>query len=87
MEIFNNDDYKFISNFVEQKMPILKENQNFKKDYLRLTDAMEELEHTLSEQQKKQFDEIIQLFYKTEEYYFALSYTLGVKYGEELKKL
>lgn len=53
MEIFNNDDYKFISNFVEQKMPILKENQNFKKDYLRLTDAMEELEHTLSEQQKK----------------------------------
>lgn len=87
MEIFNNDDYKFISNFVEQKMPILKENQNFKKDYLRLTDAMEELEYTLSEQQKKQFDEIIQLFYKTEEYYFALSYTLGVKYGEELKKL
>ena len=87
MEIFNNDDYKFISNFVEQKMPILKENQNFKKDYLRLTDAMEELEHTLSEQQKKQFDEIIQLFYKTEEYYFAFSYTLGVKYGEKLKKL
>ena len=68
-------------------MPILKENQNFKKDYLRLIDAMEELEHTLSEQQKKQFDEIIQLFYKTEEYYFAFSYTLGVKYGEELKKL
>ena len=46
MEIFNNDNYKFISNYVEQKLPILKENQNFKKEYLRLTDAMEELEQT-----------------------------------------
>ena len=27
MEIFNNDNYKFISDYVEQKLPILKENQ------------------------------------------------------------
>ncbi len=87
MEIFNNDDYKFISNFIEKKLPILKENKSFEKEYLRLNDAMEELEQTLSEQQKKQFNEIVQLFYKTEEYYFAFSYTLGVKYGKELKKL
>lgn len=46
MEIFNNDNYKFISDYVEQKLPILKENQNFKAEYLRLTDAMEELEQT-----------------------------------------
>ena len=26
MEIFNNDNYKFISDYVEQKLPILKEN-------------------------------------------------------------
>ena len=84
MEIFNNDNYKFISDYVEQKLPILKENQNFKAEYLRLTDAMEELEQTLSKQQKEQFDEIVQLFYKTEEYYFAFSYSLGVKYGEDL---
>ncbi len=87
MEIFNNDDYKFISNFIEKKLPILKKNKSFEKEYLRLNDAMEELEQTLSEQQKKQFNEIVQLFYKTEEYYFAFSYTLGVKYGKELKKL
>ena len=61
--------------------------QNFKKEYLRLTDAMEELEQTLSKQQKEQFDEIVQLFYKTEEYYFAFSYSLGVKYGEDLKRI
>lgn len=87
MEIFNNDNYKFISDYVEKKLPILKENQNFKAEYLRLTDAMEELEQTLSKQQKEQFDEIVQLFYKTEEYYFAFSYSLGVKYGEDLKRI
>ena len=48
---------------------------------------MEELEQTLSEQQKKQFDEIVQLFYKTEEFYFAFSFSLGLKYGEELKNI
>ena len=63
------------------------ENKNFKKEYLRLTDSMEELEQTLSEQQKKQFDEIVQLFYTTEEFYFAFSFSLGLKYGEELKKI
>ena len=29
MDLFNNDDYKFISNFVEEKIYILKENDNF----------------------------------------------------------
>ena len=48
---------------------------------------MEELEQTLSKQQQEQFDEIVQLFYKTEEYYFAFSYSLGVKYGEDLKRI
>lgn len=84
MEIFENGDYKFISNLVEKKLPILKKNEDFNKQYLRLSDAMEELEKTLSEEQKGRFDEIVQLFYKTEEYYFALSYSLGVKYGEDL---
>ena len=87
MEIFNNENYKHISSLVEKKIPILKENQDFNKKYTRLTDAMEELEITLSEKQKEQFNEIVQLFYKTEEYYFALSYSLGVKYGEDLKRI
>ena len=87
MEIFNNSDYKFISDFVESKIHILKENDNFKKDYLRLTDSIEELEASLSQEQKNKFDEIIQLFYTTEEFYFAFSYSLGLKYGTDLKNL
>lgn len=87
MDIFNSEDYKFISNFIEDKIHILKENENFQKDYLRLTDTIEELEQTLSPEQKNLLNEIIQLFYKTEEFYFAFSYSLGVKYGTDLKSL
>ena len=87
MDIFNNETYKVISNLVEQKISVLKENKDFNKKYKRLTDLMEEFEKTLSIEQKEQFNEIVQLFYKTEEYYFVLSYSLGVKYGEDLKKI
>ena len=87
MEIFNNNDYKFISDFIEQKSSVLKENNNFKSNNFRLTDVMEEFEKTLSKEQKESFNEIVQLFYKIEEYYFAFSYSLGVKYGEDLNNL
>lgn len=86
-EIFCDDNYKFISKVVEEKLPILKKNKKFSEKYLRLTDAIEDLEKDLSKNQKEQFDEIIKLFYETEEYYFALSYSLGVKYGEDLNKI
>ena len=87
MAIFNDDNYKFISNFIENKLPILKENTEFNKKAKTLSDAMEELERTLSNEQKEKFDEIVKLFYETEEYYFAFSYSLGVKYGEDLRKI
>ncbi len=86
-EIFNNEDYKYISNFVEEKLPILRQNKKFNEKYLNLTDTIEKLEKTLSVQQKEQLDEIIKLFYETEEYYFAFSYSLGLKYGKELEEL
>ena len=86
-KIFNSDDYKFISNLIEKKLPLLKENEDFNRKYVRLSDAMDELEATLSATQKEQFNEIVQLFYETEEYYFALAYSLGLKYGNDLNLL
>lgn len=86
-KIFNSDDYKFISNLIEKKLPLLKENEDFNRKYVRLSDAMDELEVTLSATQKEQFNEIVQLFYETEEYYFALAYSLGLKYGNDLNLL
>ena len=87
MEMFDNNGYKFISDFVESKLSILRNNEEFNKKTKILSDSMEELEKTLSKEQKEKFDKIIKLFYDTEEYYFAFSYSLGVKYGEDLKKL
>ena len=85
--IFENENYRYISNFVEENIEVLKNNQDYQEKYKRLTDAMEGLDSTLTDRQKEQFHEIVQLFYQTEEYYFALSYSLGVKYGEDLKQI
>ena len=81
MEIFN-DSRKIISNFVEKKLQILRENSDFNQKYIRLSDAIDELASCLTNEQNELFDEIVKLFYQTEEYYFSLSYSLVVKYGE-----
>ena len=54
---------------------------------MNLSKLIEELDNSLEGEQKEKFNEIIKLFYKTEEYYFAFSYSLGIKYGEDLKKI
>lgn len=87
MQIFENENYKLISNLVEEKIPILKQNKEFNQKYQNLMKKIEELSFNLEGEEKEKFDEIIKLFYETEEYYFALSYSLGVKYGEDLAKI
>lgn len=87
MGIFYNEDYKLISEMIEKRLPTLRKNEDFNKKYLKLTDAMEELEKSLSKEQKEKFNEIVNLFYETEEYYFAFGHSLGVKFGRDLEKL
>lgn len=87
MEIFNNDNYKYISNFVESKISILRQNKDFNKKYLEQSHLIDSLNQTLSGDQKEKFNNLIKSFYETEEYYFALSYSLGIKYGKDLKLL
>ncbi len=87
MDIFNNEDYKLISEMIEKRIPDLRKKEDFNKKYLRLTDLMEELEKTLSKEQKEKFNEIVNLFYETEAYYFAFSYSLGVKNGKDLENI
>ena len=87
MEIFSNDEYKYISDFVESKIHILRQNENFNKKYLEQTNLIDNLNKDLSGEQKEKFNTLIKSFYETEEYYFALSYSLGIKYGENLKLL
>lgn len=87
MEIFNNGNYKYISNFIESKMHILRKNDEFNEKYLEQSNLIEIFNKTLVGEQKEKFNILIKSFYETEEYYFVLSYSLGVKYGEDLKLL
>jgi len=87
MAIFEQENYQLISKFVETKIPLLRENNRFNEKYLRIAEIVEELEKNLSEEKQKLFHEMIKLNYEIEEYYFALSYSLGIKYGEDLNKL
>ena len=72
---------------IESKTSILRKNEDFNQKYLKLFDSIDKLEKNLSEEQKIQFNEILNLFYQPEEYYYPLSYSLGLKYGEDLKKI
>lgn len=87
IDFFENGDYKFITNLINEKIETLKKYKNFNEQYTKLYDTIDELEVILDDNQKEKFNEIMQLFYNTEEYYFALAYSLGVKYGKDLEKL
>lgn len=86
-EIFQGDNLKIVSELVEKNIGVLRQNQTFNQKYLRLSQAIDETEKDLNAEQKQKLNEIITLFYATEEYYFALAYSLGVKYGQDLEKL
>lgn len=87
MEIFDNGNYKYISDFVESKIPILRQNTNFNKKYLEQADLIDNLNQILAGEAKEKFNILINSFYETEEYYFAFCYSLGIKYGKDLKLL
>ena len=78
-ERISKEDYKIISEMIEKKISILRQNKDFNEKYLRLTDTIDELEEILDKKQKEKLNELIKLFYETEEYYFAFSYILGTK--------
>jgi hypothetical protein len=87
MDIFNNGDYKFISNLVEKNLPMLRQIDDFNEQYVKLFDLMDEFTKNLSKEQKDLFDDIIKLFYCKEEYYFALSYMYGHQFNDNLQQL
>ena len=86
-EMFVNENYKYISKLVEKNIPALKENSNFNQNYTKLFDLIDEMNKELPIPYNEKFNEVINLTYLLEDYYFALAYSLGVKYGEHLKNL
>lgn len=84
---FNIEEYEYINDFIESKIHILRKNEQFNNKYIKLLKKIEELERKIPEEYKKDFNEIIDLFYETEKFYLPFSYSLGIKYGSEINKL
>ena len=87
LEIFKNNDYQYISNFIENKSKVLRRIEKFNTIYTKNINLIEELDKELKDEQKLKFNYIINSIYELEEYYYALAYSLGIKYGEDLKNL
>lgn len=87
IDFFESGDYKFITNMISEKIDILKQSKSFSEKYTNLYDLIDELDVILDEEQKKKFNKVMELIYGTEEYYFALAYSLGIKYGRDIEKM
>ena len=85
--LFDESTVEAISNLVEEKMPLLNKISAFKEKDQTLAIATEELENTLSQEQKIKFDTVMKLHYQIDSYYFTLAYFLGKQHGEQIKKL
>lgn len=70
MEIFNDENYKYISDFVESKISVLRQNEDFDKKYIEQADLIDTLNASLSEDQKEKFNALIKSFYETEDEFF-----------------
>lgn len=85
--IFENDRYDIIAEFIEEKIPVLKENKDFCEKYNKIYSIIDILKKSLKKEEQLLLDDLIDLNYEVEKYYFVLAYSLGVKYGEELNKI
>ena len=83
--LFDEDTVAAISNFVEEKMPLLNKLPAFKEKDQSLAKVTEELENHLSEDLKSKFDDVMKLHYEIESYYFTLAYFLGKRHSEQTK--
>ena len=85
--LFYNNNYKHISNFVKSKIKELRNIEDFNNVSIKNTNLENKLELSLNKEQKNIFEDYIKSIYELEEFYFAFAYSLGVKYGEDLEKL
>ena len=67
MDFFNDGSYKFVTNMINEKIDVLKENGEFNEKYTRMYDLIDEFDLILEDNQKKKFNKIMELIYNTEE--------------------
>ncbi|MEG1990361.1 MAG: hypothetical protein RR144_06120 [Clostridia bacterium] len=87
LNIFSQENFDYINNLIESKIDLLHTCEDYNVKFKLLTNEIDALENTLSPQDKELFKDIIHLFYTIDDYYSIFSYSLGVKFANELKKL
>lgn len=85
--IFDEEFIDCVNLFIENKMPLLRENLDFENKDKKLSESIENLTQKLNEENKNKLEEVLKLFYETERYLFVLAYSLGIKYGKDLTKI
>ena len=78
-DLFDNETISNISYLVENKMSLLNSLPDFKEKDKIFAVALERLESSLTDDLRKQFNEVMRLNLQVESYYFALAYYLGTK--------
>lgn len=82
-KLFDKETVLAISSMIEDRMPLLNQIQDFKEKDKQYAIAMESFQNSLSEDKSKQFDGVMRLGYKVDEYYLTLAYFLGKQSGEK----
>lgn len=85
--LFSSNNYKYISNFIETRIKELRNIEEFNTLNIKNTNLENKLESSLNKEQKNIFDDYLKSIYELEEFYFALAYSLGVKYAKDLENL
>ena len=86
-ECIDKDTISNISEIVENKMYILKKDKNFNQLDNQLLLNIDSFEKLIPKELKYRFDEIMRLIYQTEDYYFWLAYSLGIKYRKSINNI
>lgn len=86
-EFIDKDTISNISEIVENKMYILKKDKNFNQLDNQLLLNIDSFEKLIPKELKYRFDEIMRLIYQTEDYYFWLAYSLGIKYRKSINNI
>lgn len=87
LNFFKSTDYKYISNFIENKINELRKIEEYNNLDQKNISLANKLEESLNEDQKNTFEEYLKTIYELEEFYFAFAYSIGVKYGKDLENL
>lgn len=87
LDIFSQESFDYINSLIESKIELLHTCDEYNMCFKALMTDIDALGNNLLSDDKEALDTIIHEFYIVENYTTTFAFSLGVKYGEELKKL